>query len=656
MTVSSEEQGFSRRWLGRARLPLLFGLACLYVRFCIGPRLMYIDLWQDPAFFLTWPFFTETVQRPGGLAQYAALFLSRFYFHPWAGALILTAVAAGVSLATRSFLAAAGGVQPRAVHFIPAVVLLMIFGRYNYSLASVLGMLAAVGLAAAYAALPFQRSILRAATFVLLCTALYGAAAGPALLFVFLGGLFEIAGRRRTVLGLVCLLGGLAVPSAMGVGLFQMDWSSACRWQLPFYRRDELLADIFSLCLFAFLPVASLGAVLARKVRGRRCEAGGARPEGRGRRDEGGGLRLFGFPLAPLASALFPSTVLLLAAGAVAVGVSLDRHKRSRLEMELCAEEGRWPDLVARASAASDWDPETRFLLHRALGHTGQLLENMLAYPQSARTLLLGWWMPSRDLSRASLTCNRLADFAFELGRANACVHLASEALETQGDRPRILQRLALAYAAKGGPEAARVYLNVLRSDLIQGGWARDILRQLDEDPSLPLQPDVARVRRSARGEDHAPEHGILTRPEEAEANLLALLKNDPGNRMAFDYLIAHWLLTARVDKVVGRLSSFRRLGYARLPRHVQECVLFCSRRFPAQAIDTDGLTIDPAIRARFASFLSAVGPGHSPDLASLQGPLAADFGDTLYYYLMYHETGSATRLGGATPQGEEKK
>jgi hypothetical protein len=633
MTVSSEEQGFLRRWLGRARLPLVFGLACLYVRFCIDPRLVYVDLWQDPAFFLTWRFFADSVQRPGDLAQYAALFLSRFYSYPWAGALILAAIAFGVSLATGSFLATVGGVRPRLIHLIPAVFLLMVFGRYNYSLASTLSVLAATGLLAAYARLPLQGAIPRAAIFLALSAVLYGVAGGPALVFIVLGGLFEAAVRRRVVLGLVCLLGGLAVPWVVGVALFRMEMATAYRWQLPFYRRDERLADLFSLCLLAFLALAFLGALIGRAIRARRPVQGHRTPW------LGGAV----------------ATAVLLGVGALAVSVSLDRNQRSRLQLELCAEEGRWADLVAQASSKGDWDAETRFLLHRALCHTGQLLENMLAYPQATRTLPLGWWVPTLNATQGSLTLLRLADFAFELGRVNACIHLASESLETQGERPRILRRLALAYVAKGNADAARVYLNALRSDVIHGGWARDALRQLDEDPSLPRHPDVARVRRSAQGEDHVPEHSILTRPEEGEASLLAVLKNDPGNRMAFDYLIAHWLLTGQLDKAVSRLPAFRGLGYASLPRHVQECVLFCSWRFPAKAIEMGGVTIDPAIRTRFEHFVSTVRLDRNPDLALLKPSLAAEFGDTLYYYFMYHESGSATKLPEAAKKGEAR-
>ena len=72
---------------------LFFLLFYLYVWRVIDPRLIHHSLGiltpYHPFFFSTgWPFFREHLARPGGLAEYAARFLSQLYGFGWAGALM----------------------------------------------------------------------------------------------------------------------------------------------------------------------------------------------------------------------------------------------------------------------------------------------------------------------------------------------------------------------------------------------------------------------------------------------------------------------------------------------------------------------------------------------------------------------------------------
>ena len=60
----------------------------------------------------------------------------------------------------------------------------------------------------------------------------------------------------------------------------------------------------------------------------------------------------------------------------------------------------------------------------------------------------------------------------------------------------------------------------------------------------------------------------------ELESLLLRLLKRNRHNRMAFEYLMAHYLLTDKLEKLVANLYRFGDFDYPQLPRHCQEALI----------------------------------------------------------------------------------
>ena len=73
----------------------------------------------------------------------------------------------------------------------------------------------------------------------------------------------------------------------------------------------------------------------------------------------------------------------------------------------------------------------------------------------------------------AQTTPLECSDILFDLGRINESEHMAYEALEFYGDRPRILKRLVYINVIKGEPEAARRFLALLERSLLHRRWAR---------------------------------------------------------------------------------------------------------------------------------------------------------------------------------------
>ncbi len=589
-------------------------LSFLYLWLCVNPSLIYHSLWltvKHPTtfpVFRTGPAFLEPfLAYPGGPVEYAGAYLCQLYYYPWAGAAIATAAAMVLAAATRVWIGGALGVRTRVLHFAPAMALLFMYGRYFEPLRMGLAVAIALAGASLYGSLRLSPQWKRAAAFLALSPIVYYAAGGAFLLFALLCGAAE-AIRRRWAPALVCVLGALLVPLAGGAA-FVLRSTDAYLRLLPFHRCAHRHAVAWSVCLYLAAPAALLAAWLWPWVRSR---AGLARA---GRT-----------PAARMLAVLAPVLV-----GAAVLLAGVDGVRRDRFQVEYYAQHRMWDDLLETArriplehySLPLSWD------INRALYHTGRLGSEMLTYPQ-APGAIMPCAEPFFDLGISDPNLMKLSEALLDVGRVNEAELTAYEALEFAGDQPHILRHLALISAAKGQTAAARVLLGALGRDPIHGRWARGQLDLLDVDPLFSSHAEAQRLRSVMPKEDAA--HWI--RPEQM---LLQSLEDNPRNRMAFEYLMAHYLLARRPDKIVEHAGRLEALGYEQVPRHYQEAMLIHSSVTGGRA-GQDDPHVGAETRDRFMRFHEAWAR-HRGDPEAVASVLSRDFGDT-YFCFFYSELG----------------
>jgi hypothetical protein len=218
------------------------------------------------------------------------------------------------------------------------------------------------------------------------------------------------------------------------------------------------------------------------------------------------------------------------------------------------------------------------------------------------------------------------------LGHVNQAERCAYEALETTGNLPAVLRQLALINIVKDRPETARVFLNALDKKLFHRRTATEMLRRLDEDPRLENDPHVREIRRAAVGKDS------VSLDTSVESFLQALLETNPGNKMAFEFLMAHYLCIARPDKVAASVQDLKNLGYPAIPRHYQEAILVHSSLTGSPPRAT-GYPMDSEIIERARQFMEIQAGAASAEGAA-QRALAAGFGNTYFFYFAYGASG----------------
>lgn len=610
-----------------ARAAAFFTLFYLYVWLWVDPALLYF--WPSPAFppFLAGrSFLAGFLGRPGGLADYAAAALSQFYYYAWAGALIITAVAGLLCLAAWMLHTILSSRAPRFVHYVPAVMVAVAYGRYAHILAPALALLTAVLLACVYALLPVRSGPARLTIFLALSAPLYYAAGGTYVAYAALCGAFELVAGRRVVLAVVYAACATLVPYAAGTHIFQVRPSAAFAhlWLLP--EAPDAVSASIPLALAAFFLLAAFGAGAWGRLRPLGARAGG---------DDGGEPPGTGAASGWRRSGALPGTCGLLVLAAALVYASFNWPARTVRLVEYYASRRAWPQVLERARKvpADRYGVLMNMTVNWALYHLGRLPSDQFAYRQGPFGLVRypsEFWPEGTEQAQVPtpLEFMRDSDILLELGRVSEAEHMATEALEDQGYRPWVLEALATVKIIKGEPEAARTFLNALSKDLIRGGWAKERLRQVQADPVLFADLEVQRIRALMIARDD-----VAAPP--LETVLTELLERDSRNRMAFEYLMAHYLLTGNLEGVASNVHRLGQMGYAGIPRHYEEAVLLYTQ-LTGKALDLGGLAISAGTRKGFQSFNEALARAGGDRQAALRA-VAPEYRDSyLPYYVFF--------------------
>jgi hypothetical protein len=265
----------------------------------------------------------------------------------------------------------------------------------------------------------------------------------------------------------------------------------------------------------------------------------------------------------------------------------------------------------------------------RALYHTGRLPYDMFHYPLIPESMLL-----THEKGQSDLTQWKLSDIFLELGHVNMAEKLASEVVTTKGHLGMALEELGWISIIKGHPDTARVYLNALKMEPVYRGRATSLLHGIDDGFTPEQTAYIDRIRSCM-----ADETAGVTGSEPVDETLAALLAHNPQNRMAFEYLMACYLLTGRVDKIVENVDRLRDLGYQKIPTLYEEAIVihFGSLR---QQVDLARFNISMETLQRYEIFAQMANAMQPQNQQAVLNCLIRDFGTSYFFYYTFGRVG----------------
>jgi len=619
---------------------VFFGLLYVYLWLVVEPQLLYSSgtITNFPAFYTDGAFLRDCLSYPGGLLKYLCALGPQFFYHSWAGALVIAAQAGALVIGTGWLFRALAVPGERVLRLVPALLVLTAYARYSFHFSTITGSLAALLFGRIYLAVASRaQPAISIAAYLLLSVVSYIISAGAFLPFVVLCAIHASLYRRRHALGLACLLVGAVLPYLIGVLVFHVSIVNAytdllpLSWQIRGWStRERMITAVYALHLFPIVVVLLEG-LWQRLDRRRRPvpdpEAGvptpAPGPKGRkpvpptAQRTKSRRAGLWHWRPSPALGWALESSLLLAVAAGVAF-VALDRRQKALLQVHHYACHRMWPQ-VLQAAHRYPGHYTVAHAVNRALYHAGRLNRDMFAYVQQPEALML------TGEDHVLLYWHKF-DTLIDLGLLNLAEKNFAECLATFGEHPMLLQRLALINLAKGKSAAARIYLGRLSRTLFFGPWARDCLARLAADPTLAGDRRVQQMRASALRQDFP---GFFYAPEPM---LLALARQGGQNRMAFEYLMAWYLAHKQLGPFVQQFERLSEFGYTEIPPLYQEAAMIYSTKYP---VPIGGFQVDPDIRRRFEHF-SSIYNRCGRDKEAAFPELVKDYARSYFFYFIY--------------------
>ena len=617
---------------GRLVTGLIFFLFCyVYLWIVVKPHLIYHGygtLIQDiPEFATGWSFLEDSLGVPGGLVIYLYGLLSQGYHASWLGALLIILVALYLYELSRRHYAYIGHPDSTILPFFPAVMIVLIYNHYDHPLAACLASSVGLLFSLGFEKIPIRRIPIRMMIFCLIAAIGYWlAGAGGVFVFSLMSTIYLFFIRRNRLLAILTLPATAAIIWGLAEYVFHLSLKQAFLVLTPLLSESTLdvktLSEVLVIALYAFVPVAvfiiCLWKILFKKE-------GHARPrKNKGKKTSAVNRRQGTF------SARFRRIIWLVALFAVLVAglyFSSDRIRRQIVLMNSLSRRNRWSEVLdlGHRLPKNIFNIYCNHDINRALYHAGRLGYDMLCFPQNPHAFLL-----SHEPEESSMTQIKLCDTLLELGNVNYAEKLASEFLAVEGRMGMVLEKLAWINIIKGQKDTARIYLNVLKKDLMYRDEADSMLNGLTNGFNADEAAYIQRIGSYIRRDGNARLY-----KESIEEMLTGLLRQNPKNRMAFEYLMACYLLAGQLEKIVANIGGLTDLGYREVPPLYEEAMLIY-QGMHGRRPDLGKLKIKPETIERYNRFVRLHHSIQPQNRQVVLQQLIREFGTSYFFYYRF--------------------
>jgi hypothetical protein len=247
--------------------------------------------------------------------------------------------------------------------------------------------------------------------------------------------------------------------------------------------------------------------------------------------------------------------------------------------------------VIRLAGEQSSIDQLLQFEINRALYQTGHLLDSLFHYPQQFGEE--GLFLERNISSRVAL---HISNFYYDMGFANEARHWATEAQMDLKRHPVVLKNLVMTYIAAGNNDIALKYLRILSDSWLHREWSDQVLEMIENNTTRDNQTIQSFINNN-------PETDVFEESTNPTRKIMTFYSSNPENKMAFEFLVASYLLQHKIGNVLIHLPGFRHFGYEKLPRAVEEAVLIYLARTNTEALPMAGFTISQETIEEFRDF-----------------------------------------------------
>ncbi len=507
----------------------------------LEPKLIFHHI--QPFFSLDPNYIREFSDLPGEYINFFAEFLIQLYYFPVLGSVVITLVLVFIALFTQ-YIWKTAFVGIPAIFILPSVILLILHKNYNYPYTlDIILFLSLLYLVACKATLslikPWVRLIVHG---VFLEVFFYFSGLSGALTYSLLVLIFEITYLKHlySLAVIPVLLAGNIIIAAFQEPLMTgSSYTELIKQQLPAFTRMGYLMIMILYVLFIIIQKYRISFIINSKTK---------------KQFAGIWNRRYAYV-----------TVILLFACMLLLKGKLFQNKEKYLtELDYMAYHGKWNKVLQLARTNDMNERMVKFQVNRALCHTGIMDDDLFSIDQSwgEHGLIL-----SEIFNRKCLI--PMSDLTYEIGYIKAANYWALEAHTYYPYYPRILKMLAVTFLLNEDYKSAEKYLNILKHSFVHKKWANEHAQYLYQ--KKPLIDNAEFAQKLAYNTDSI----LYIKTMLPHFDLIELIKKNPENRLAFDYLLSYFLLKKKLPEFYKYSQLYMKVfNYKRLPKTFEEAVL----------------------------------------------------------------------------------
>lgn len=281
-----------------------------------------------------------------------------------------------------------------------------------------------------------------------------------------------------------------------------------------------------------------------------------------------------------------------------------------------------WEEVLKISDSYAGSNSLIAYYTHIALLHTGKLGTHLFSFDQSlGANGLYFTWERSRKRSEHG------GELYFHLGLINEAHHWAFESLVSNGENAPQLKMLALTNLINGKKKSAAKYLGVLEKSLFYAAWAKQYAHFIGDESACKQDAFIQKKRAQMPQED------FFMNLRNLEPDLRQLLRSNPKNTFACEYLLTFYLLSNQIDRFAFTLNEFY-LDKA-IPILYQQALLIYLSAHPGEKEKFDKYQIEQKAIDSFHAYAQAL-QTHRPERGNISADFNKQFGKTYWYYIHF--------------------
>ncbi|MCU0454670.1 MAG: DUF6057 family protein [Bacteroidales bacterium] len=563
---------------------------------------------ETQLFLTTGDFFTAKMKLPGGLSGYLGGFLTQFYHLDLAGPFIIAVLLLGIQQLTLRILNRVN-VNPAwfLLSFLPAVNGMLILCDEFYPLSGIVGILAAL-----FAGWIYTGTDNRTKRFIsglLLIAVTYWIAGGSFLMLVGIilacEALIFFKARRR-------------------LKTRKDNQSSTLKgWQLTVL---VVVAAAIPLLVRQFLVLQPLGlAYITEFYYDMRTVIPTAIPV------------ILALPAILMALVYFlpenkvmHGSVIFAQAGILVIlwyfGLKLWANFSAEQIMtyDQLVRNEKWKEVLDYAEKEPPRNNLSLAMLNLALAKTNRMGDQLFRYEQNGFN---GLFLP---FAKEYVAPMMGSEILFQLGLINASQEYSFESTETTPNLDksvRAIKRLAETNLINGQYEVAGKYLKILQKTVFYRKWAGETMKLLYNEDLINSHPVYGAKRKLA------PKRDFFFKIQNMEEILKLMIRENPSNNMAFQYLMSFYLLNKDLRNFMNSLPMMNTMKYIRIPVAYEEAIMYVIGLATTNPMANTDFRISNETKARMQAYADIY-----TTRRDAQQILGTRFGNTFWYYLHYKQ------------------